>query len=684
MRWREPGIAATLPFPSLPDMSDEEKPLEFSARDLMPDWAQEKPGDSQKDLAKRFGADDDRRERRGGGGGGRRDDRREGGRRDDRRGGPGGRGDRREGGDRGARFDRDRGDRPRGDRREGDRRGEGPRGDRRSGPPREGRFRGEGNRNEGSRNEGFHQDRPAEGITAAIEPSGPAIEGLTRHIRETFRSFPLADLAKLILEARERYRIRFTAAEPSRLFQCLADGSLWLSREEAISHLLGSSTLEHYYVAEDVEVEAPSGNFAVIAVCGMSGVILGPPNHHEYQRNIARLHRERFSDMSLERFKSRIRMESGEEILAKWREQVSRVRQYRLKPADAPSPVPASPEAKAEVEETPAEDAPEMTSGEAVSEDTPSTEEGAGDGSTGGGEPSPEMEAEAEAGDNAPEAELEAEATTAEPVPVETGPVFRSIEEVARHFRENFAQEAVVETRVAVVPGNVPGRLLSPGLLAHLRQETDRLRRGFPLALIQSLCQEFERKGLKFFKRGKKSLHVAAIRPKALDENVLLTDAIRAIVDFVKAAPKPTVAGLLEVLVPGFKNPEGPAIEESPEWSDAARAVLKDLRWLTAEGYILEFPDTGLAIGRQAQESPAAAPAPVQPAGKEKKKKKKEKAAPSQTSGTAPAAAASAESTGDPALEEEDDLPVFASDGDEIDPDDPYELPESVDPVKTF
>jgi hypothetical protein len=290
-----------------------------------------------------------------------------------------------------------------------------------------------------------------------------------------------------------------------------------------------------------------------------------------------------------------------------------------------------------------------------------------------------EAEAEAEAGG----AEPEDEATTAEPAPVETGPVFRSIEEVTRHFRENFAQEAVVETRVAVVPGNVPGRLLSPGLLAHLRQETDRLRRGFPLALIQSLCGEFERKGLKFFKRGKKSLHVAAIRPKALGENVLLTDAIRAIVDFVKAAPKPTVAGLLEVLVPGFKNPEGPAIEESPEWSEAARAVLKDLRWLTAEGYILEFPDTGLAIGRQAQESPAAAPAPVQPTGKEKKKKR-EKAAPSQTSGTAPEAAASAESTGDPALEEEDDLPVLASDGDEIDPDDPYELPESVDPVKTF
>ncbi len=97
------------------------------------------------------------------------------------------------------------------------------------------------------------------GITAAIEPSGPAIEGLTRHIRETFRSFPLADLAKMVLEARERYRIRFTASEPAKLYQCLADASLWLSREEAIQHVLSGPALEHFYTAEDVSVDPPRG-----------------------------------------------------------------------------------------------------------------------------------------------------------------------------------------------------------------------------------------------------------------------------------------------------------------------------------------------------------------------------------------------------------------------------------------
>jgi hypothetical protein len=443
---------------------------------------------------------------------------------------------------------------------------------------------------------------------------------LTRHIRETFRSFPVSDLAKMVLEARERYRIRFTATEPVRLNQCLADGSLWLSREEAISHLLSGPALEHYYTAEDIQVDPPAGNFAVIAVCGMSGVVLGPPNHHEYQRNIARLHRERFSDMPLERFKSRIRMESGEEILEKWREQVSRVRQYRIKPDDQPSPVEETPVAETPVEEVLTEEATteEATTEEATTEEA-TTEEKVADEIA---EEAPEAEAAPEA--TAPEAtELEEPEEAQAPAPAakaEEGPIFKSFEEVARHFREHFAPLAIVETAVAVVPGNIAGRLLSPGLLAHLRQETEKLRRGFPLGMIQSLCGEFERKGLKFFKRGKKSLHVSAVRPKALDEATNLTDAIQAIVEFVKTAPKPNVASLLEALVPGFKRPEGPAIEESAEWSEPARAVLKDLRWLTAEGYLLEFADTGLAIGRVPQEN---APAQSKPAQEKPAKPKK-------------------------------------------------------------
>lgn len=649
-------------------MSDEDKPLEFSARDLMPDWAQDSKSTPDKTFAKRFEHEEGERDRRGGGG--RRDDRRgggggfgggQGGGGFGGRGGQGGGGERRFGGGGGGggqgggagRDDR-RGPRPegRGPDRGGDRRGGGGErgGDRRGGGDRDFRDRP-------------REDMPAAGIIAAIEPSKPAIEGLTKHIKETLRAFPMADLAKMILNGRERYQVRFKAQDEQRLYRCPADGSVWLSREEAVSHLLNGPALENFYVAEDVEVAAPTGNFSVVAVCGLSGTILGPPNHHEYQRNIARLHQERFSNLSLERYKSRIQMESGEEAIERWKEQVSRARHWLLKSdvvvAEVKAPVAETvAETVAEIVEEPA--APEEVAGEATeevsggaAEETPAAvaeataevtlaEETLAEETLAGGV----VEAEPAAAEVAAvEGESDSEETPSDeaesgdegaeaPAPKADGLVIKSIEELARHFRQHYADKAVREVKEATVPGDIPGRMLSPGLLAHLKQESDRLRRGFPLQLIQTLCRDLEKKGLKFFKRGKKSLHVSAVRPKELDPAVTLTEQIQQIVDFVIATPRTTVAGMLEALVPDFKRPEkteGGAAPEAVELSDDAKTALKNLRWLTSEGYVLEFPDTSLAIGRVPQKEGEKSEQP-----KKKEPKKKKAAAAVSTEATAP------------------------------------------------
>ena len=652
-------------------MSDEDKPLEFSARDLMPDWAQDSKSSPDKTVAKRYENEEGERERRGGGGRG--DDRRGGGGFGGR-GGTGGGGDRRGGGGR----DERRGPRPegRGNDRGGDRRGGDRGGDRRGGPDRDFRDRP-------------REEMPAAGITAVIEPSKPAIEGLTKHIKETLRAFPMADLAKMILNGRERYQVRFKAQDTQRLYRCPADGSVWLSREEAISHLLNSPAIEQFYVAEDVVIDAPSGNFSVVAVCGLSGTILGPPNHHEYQRNIARLHQERFSDMSLERFKSRIRMESGEEAIERWKEQVSRARHYRLKSdvvvvevttAEAPAPeAEIVEEAPSDAEIVDAAAAEEGIAAEEVMEDMP-IEGGTDEGANSSEEVADEAEVD-DVSDETPAAEAKPE-----------GLILKSAEELARHFRLNYADKAVRESKEAVVTGNIPGRLLSSGLLSHLRQESDRLRRGFPLDLIQTLCRDLEKKGLKFFKRGKKSLHVSAVRPKELDPAVNLTEQIQQIVDFVIATPRITVAGMLEALVPDFKRPgkkaEGEETEIAVELSEESKTVLKNLRWLTSEGYVLEFPDTSLAIGRLPQKEGADKAAPV----KKKEVPKKKKAAPGVAESSTEIVAASAvapavvESVTTPSAGEDVDTtdPLVAVDAPDEDPYDIDDLPESVNPVETF
>jgi hypothetical protein len=92
--------------------------------------------------------------------------------------------------------------------------------------------------------------------------------------------------------------------------------------------VLRSAALDEFYRVEEIELEAPKGEFASVAVCGMSGEIIAPPSHHSYQTGVIRLHRERFSNMSIEDFKRRIRVEANPELVAKWKENMSKGRRW--------------------------------------------------------------------------------------------------------------------------------------------------------------------------------------------------------------------------------------------------------------------------------------------------------------------------------------------------------------------
>jgi hypothetical protein len=50
----------------------------------------------------------------------------------------------------------------------------------------------------------------------------------------------------------------------------------------------------------------------------MSGAILGPPNYHDYQNQLRKLHSERFSRMPFDAFKARVRIVRDEEVVKKW------------------------------------------------------------------------------------------------------------------------------------------------------------------------------------------------------------------------------------------------------------------------------------------------------------------------------------------------------------------------------
>jgi hypothetical protein len=212
---------------------------------------------------------------------------------------------------------------PGGDHRDKSRRSEGdkPQGYAGKKPP----FRKDGDR-------GGRSERPAAEQSSAVpelqgwelkflpEPRG--IEGLVKQIKTSAKAYALFELARLVLEKSPRYLIEFRRKDGPAFFQCAKDGTLWLNPNDAAKWIL-KSHMDSFYRRESLEVEAPKGDYPVIAQCGMSGVFLGPPNHHDYQLRIRRIHSERFANVPFDIYKARIRMLRDEESINKWKQEQS-------------------------------------------------------------------------------------------------------------------------------------------------------------------------------------------------------------------------------------------------------------------------------------------------------------------------------------------------------------------------
>jgi hypothetical protein len=177
-------------------------------------------------------------------------------------------------------------------------------------------------------------------------PDENGVESLARQIKMTGRAYPLFDIARLILQKPERYSVQLDVkkkadgaiAQP--LFVCALDETPWLSEDEAVAHVL-KSHFATFYLAERTAIEPPKGRYTFVAQCGLSGVILGPPNHHDYQNQLRKLHTERFSRMPFEMFKSRVKIVKDEEVVKKWVEEQSFKTEYTVLNVPEPLKLPS-------------------------------------------------------------------------------------------------------------------------------------------------------------------------------------------------------------------------------------------------------------------------------------------------------------------------------------------------------
>lgn len=208
-------------------------------------------------------------------------------------------------------------------------------------PQPRGGFAGPGGDRRGGRPDDRRQDRSAPReeaplpppVTVSILPEEKGVESLARQIRVTGRAYPLFDIARLILQKPERQQVRFDVKKDAEgkiiqlMYLCAVDESLWLSEEEAVNHVLGRH-FQMFYQPERTATEPPKGTYTFVAQCGMSGKVLGPPNYHDYQSQLHKLHSERFSNMPFEVYKARVKIVRDEAVVKQWIEDHSFKTEY--------------------------------------------------------------------------------------------------------------------------------------------------------------------------------------------------------------------------------------------------------------------------------------------------------------------------------------------------------------------
>jgi hypothetical protein len=360
------------------------------------------------------------------------------------------------------------------------------------------------------------------------------------------------------------------------------------TEDAAIQHVLNNN-LSAFFDMQEVEVEAPKGNFPIINKCSITGELLGPPNYHRYQQILQQHHAARLSRMPFERFRESIVSVREPEVAALWLEKMKKATRYTWKtPPARTGTIP------------PFETAPSSAEASAVAGAMADKTEGRPAQSQSAVVPAPEATAPA----------TETPAAAGSSAPVAPAPIsFDSIEEARLYLLAN-ARDKVVR---AVENVRFHGKLLEklpPGEIRRALEGHVERQRRFPLDTANALRGRLRREGFTIFKKGSRGVsYVCAVKRRFRVPGQVFSESIAALIDFmekhpmihVKDLPKNflgiDVAAAMVAATAAAPLPEGttqsqvPFMVLPPEQSEKLRKMSNDLRWLVMEGYVTEFSD---------------------------------------------------------------------------------------------
>jgi hypothetical protein len=458
---------------------------------------------------------------------------------------------------------------PQGDRRRYD--GPGPGGDRRRD------FRGDDRREGG----GHPADRApyfSPYFTATCYPEDTGFAAMVKAVRASCRTYQLFEITKAVLEKSDRFVVVLQRARPERpnrpaegaaegspapasekanpLYMSLPDYLPFDTEEAAIQHVLANN-LGAFFEMQEVEVEAPKGNFPIINKCGITGELLGPPNHHRYQQILQQHHAAKLGRMPFERFRESIISAREPEVIAAWMDKMKKATRYTWRPPVAKSAT------------------------------------------------TPPMETAAPVAAAAAPVETPAAEVASAPAPETPAPLsFDNFEDARLHLISNARDKMVRAVESVRFQGKMIEKLPPGEIRRALEGHVERQRR-FPLDTANALRGRLRREGFTIFKKGSRGVsYVCAVKRRFRVPGQVFSETITKLIDFIeknamvhmKDLPKnflglevPVAAPAAPVAEGAAPAPAAPAL--TPAQAEILRKMSNDLRWLVMEGYVTEFSD---------------------------------------------------------------------------------------------
>jgi hypothetical protein len=420
-------------------------------------------------------------------------------------------------------------------------------------------------------------------FVATCYPEDTGFAAMVKAVRASCRTYQLFEITKAVLEKNDRFVVVLQRARPVRqekpqgaegeaaakpapekpspLYMSLPDHLPFDTEEAAIQHVLGNN-LGAFFDTQDVEIDAPKGNFPIINKCGITGELLGPPNYHRYQQTLQQHHAAKLSRMPFERFRESIVSVREPEVAAQWLEKMKKATRYTWK----------TPAAKTGTTIPPFET-------------------------------TPPVEIPAQPAEVAPAAE--AQPPAAAETPTSAAISFDSIEDARLYLLANARDKVVRAVENVRFHGKLIEKLPQGEIRRALEGHVERQRR-FPLDTANALRGRLRRENFTIFKKGSRGVsYVCAVKRRFRVPGQVFSETIAALIDFiekhpmihVKDLPKAFLGVDVAAATAATPPPEGTTVSQAPfvalapEQAEKLRKMGNDLRWLVMEGYVTEFSD---------------------------------------------------------------------------------------------